>query len=182
MRTSVWVAVACPTTGRVILAKRSQATRNAGQWNFFGGGLDRGERPEKTARRELREEAGLIVDAGHLVPLAEAVSAGKRNLLYGLAVATELKPQLNDESEEYRWLRIEEIKAHHLLHLPTRQLAPMVETWMDALTSPDAAEAWHVAGSDRAKAKNKPPSRPRVLAAWQVLRRLFDETPPTDFL
>ena len=156
VRTSVWIAVACPSSGRVLLAKRSQTTRNSGQWNFFGGGLDRGERPKKTARRELREEAGIQVGDSRLVPLGEAVSAGKRNLLYGLAVDSEIQPKLNQESEAFRWMPPGEITAHHLLHHATRQLWPVCQAWLNTLgDDPPAADL-------------------SIRSTWQRLRRIFE--------
>jgi 8-oxo-dGTP diphosphatase len=39
-------------------------------WNFPGGGIKRGERPEAAARRELAEEVGLV--APRLLPAGEA--------------------------------------------------------------------------------------------------------------
>lgn len=138
------------------MAKRSRLTRNPGQWNFFGGGLDRHERPEKTARRELREEAGLIVRSSQLIPLGEAMAAGKNNLLFGLSVDSELIPRLNHESESWRWMQPDEVAGHHLLHHATRQLWPVCAQWLAgqaALPLPAAAI---------------PPT------AWQRLRHIFD--------
>jgi 8-oxo-dGTP pyrophosphatase MutT (NUDIX family) len=44
----------------LILTRRAHALRNhSGQWAFPGGKMDRGERPEDTALRELAEEVGL---------------------------------------------------------------------------------------------------------------------------
>jgi 8-oxo-dGTP diphosphatase len=172
VRTSVWIAVVCPTTGRVLLARRSRATRNGGQWNFFGGGLERGERPEQTARRELREEAGLVVPVSGLVPLGESVSGGKRNLLFGLALAGEVAPRLNGESDEHRWVRPEEVRAHHLLHKPTQQLEPFVGTWLRGMMTPEAPpRGTPVLAEDGAA------DRPTgVDAAWHALRRVFERT------
>ncbi|CAA7611672.1 NUDIX hydrolase [Magnetospirillum sp. UT-4] len=133
MRTSVWVAVVCPPTRRVLVAKRAQVARNAGMWNFFGGGLDRGEVPLRAARRELHEEAGLLVPPSRLVPLGAAVTTGKRNLLYGLSLPEEFEPVLNEESDEGRWLRLTELKSHHPLHEPTRYLVHHVEAWLLSL-------------------------------------------------
>ena len=44
------------TDGRVLLAKRPQGKPLAGLWEFPGGKVEDGERPEDTLIRELREE------------------------------------------------------------------------------------------------------------------------------
>ncbi len=47
-------------TGRVLIAQRPPGKRLAGLWEFPGGKVEAGERPEETAVRELKEE--LAVD------------------------------------------------------------------------------------------------------------------------
>ncbi|MFO1266494.1 MAG: CoA pyrophosphatase [Rubrivivax sp.] len=48
----------------LLLTRRSTKLRaHAGQWAWPGGRIDAGETPEEAARRELREEVGLEVDA-----------------------------------------------------------------------------------------------------------------------
>jgi ADP-ribose pyrophosphatase YjhB (NUDIX family) len=42
--------------GRLLLIRNSYG---AGSWSFLGGGIGRGEAPERAAARELREETGL---------------------------------------------------------------------------------------------------------------------------
>lgn len=49
--------------GRILLQRRA----DDGRWGIPGGGMDLGETLEETARRELREETGLV--AGELVLL-----------------------------------------------------------------------------------------------------------------
>jgi 8-oxo-dGTP diphosphatase len=49
----------------VLVTKRA-AGRDQGTWAFPGGHLDVGEHPTATARRELREETALAVDAEQL--------------------------------------------------------------------------------------------------------------------
>lgn len=45
--------------GQVLMEERDEDTLNyPGYWNLPSGGSEPGERPEETARRELREEAG----------------------------------------------------------------------------------------------------------------------------
>ena len=110
------------------------------------------------ARRELREEAGIVVAPSQLIALGEVLSGDKINLLYGLAVDTEIKPRLNHESDSYRWMQPPEIAASQLLHHATRTSWPHCERWLATLATEPAA-----------------PGLP-TLTAWQRVRHLFEPT------
>jgi 8-oxo-dGTP diphosphatase len=58
--------------GRVLLAQRPEGKPMAGLWEFPGGKVEAGERPEDTLIRELREELGIVVRDECLAPLAFA--------------------------------------------------------------------------------------------------------------
>jgi len=63
------------TDGRVLIAQRPAGRPMAGLWEFPGGKVEDGERPEDTLIRELKEELGIIVDEPCLAPLAFASHA-----------------------------------------------------------------------------------------------------------
>jgi len=138
MRVSVWVAVVCPGTSRVLLAKRGPTTRNAGRWNFFGGGLDPGEHPEETAIRELAEEAGIDSHPDDLIYLGDSVSGSKRNLLFVVTTEAEFEPIINHESQAWAWVSIDDLLALHPLHGPTQKLSPLVRSWSRKIPRPPA--------------------------------------------
>ena len=58
--------------GRVLLAQRPAGKTMAGLWEFPGGKVEDGERPEQSLIRELREELGIVVSEACLAPLTFA--------------------------------------------------------------------------------------------------------------
>jgi 8-oxo-dGTP diphosphatase len=60
---------------RVLIAQRPSGKPMAGLWEFPGGKVEAGERPEQTLIRELKEELGIVVDVACLAPLTFASHA-----------------------------------------------------------------------------------------------------------
>ena len=58
--------------GRVLIAQRPPEKEMAGLWEFPGGKVEQGERPEDTLIRELHEELGIVVSESCLSPLTFA--------------------------------------------------------------------------------------------------------------
>src|ERR1700732_2764162 len=72
------LVVACALVdadNRVLSAQRPQGKTLAGLWEFPGGKLEPGERPEATLIRELHEEIGITVKEACLAPLTFASHA-----------------------------------------------------------------------------------------------------------
>jgi 8-oxo-dGTP diphosphatase len=61
--------------GRVLLARRPAGKPMAGLWEFPGGKVEAGERPEESLIRELTEELGITVNEACLAPLTFASHA-----------------------------------------------------------------------------------------------------------
>jgi len=61
--------------GRVLIAERPAGKPMAGLWEFPGGKVEAGERPEETLIRELKEELGIVVNEACLAPLTFASHA-----------------------------------------------------------------------------------------------------------
>jgi 8-oxo-dGTP pyrophosphatase MutT (NUDIX family) len=70
--TGVTVLLDC--NGMALLTRRqfdesgNSGKHSGGAWVFPGGGIDLGETPVMAAQRELREEAGAVVDIDLFVP------------------------------------------------------------------------------------------------------------------
>ena len=58
--------------GRVLIAERPPGKSMAGLWEFPGGKVETGERPEECLIRELAEELGIAVNEACLAPLTFA--------------------------------------------------------------------------------------------------------------
>jgi 8-oxo-dGTP diphosphatase len=58
--------------GRILMAQRPEGKQLAGLWEFPGGKVEPGERPEETLIRELHEELGIVVKEACLAPLTFA--------------------------------------------------------------------------------------------------------------
>src|ERR1700691_6020422 len=74
----VVLVVACAlidADGRVLLGERPGGRAVAGLWEFPGGKVEAGERPEQSLIRELNEELGIVVKEACLAPLTFASHA-----------------------------------------------------------------------------------------------------------
>ncbi len=73
LRLLLVVAVALvDADGRVLVSERPAGKQLAGLWEFPGGKVEPGERPEETLIRELAEELGITVAEPCLAPLTFA--------------------------------------------------------------------------------------------------------------
>ncbi len=103
----VVAAALVDTDGRVLLAQRPPGKQLAGLWEFPGGKVDPGERPEETLIRELAEELGIAVKEPCLAPLTFASHAYPDfHLLMPLYICRRWEgfPQ-SREAQALRWVR-----------------------------------------------------------------------------
>jgi 8-oxo-dGTP diphosphatase len=93
--------------GRVLLAQRPAGKPMAGLWEFPGGKIEAGERPEETLIRELKEELGIAVNEACLAPLTFAShSYADFHLLMPLYVCRRWEGTVTAlEGQQLAWVR-----------------------------------------------------------------------------
>jgi 8-oxo-dGTP diphosphatase len=100
--------------GRVLIAQRPEGKQLAGLWEFPGGKVEAGERPEETLIRELHEELGIAVQEPCLAPLTFASHAYETfHLLMPLYVCRRwdgfVQPR---EGQALKWVRPRDLASY----------------------------------------------------------------------
>lgn len=110
LRQDILLVVACALVdddGRVLIAKRPEGRSMAGLWEFPGGKIEPGERPEDALIRELGEELGIDVSESCLAPLTFASHTYEAfHLLMPLYVCRRWEGELEArEGQQLAWVR-----------------------------------------------------------------------------
>ena len=117
--------------GRVLIAQRPPGKTLAGLWEFPGGKIEPGERPEQGLIRELDEELGITVKEACLAPLSFASHAyADVHLLMPLFVCRRwegfVRPR---EGQALKWVRPRDLSAYPM---PPAD-APLIPALIDLL-------------------------------------------------
>ena len=100
--------------GRVLLAQRPQGKSMAGLWEFPGGKIEPGERPEQSLIRELKEELNIDVKEACLAPLTFASHAySDFHLLMPLYICRRWDGIVEArEQQALKWVRPNELRNY----------------------------------------------------------------------
>jgi 8-oxo-dGTP diphosphatase len=99
---------------RVLIAQRPDGKQLAGLWEFPGGKIDAGERPETALIRELREELGIVVKPACLAPLTFASHAYEDfHLLMPLYICRRWEGFVQArEGQALKWVRAKDLRNY----------------------------------------------------------------------
>ena len=117
--------------GRVLVTQRPEGKQLAGFWEFPGGKVESGERPEAALIRELKEELAIDVSESCLAPLTFASHAYEDfHLFMPLYVCRRWKGIVNGhEGQALKWLRPRDLRG---LTMPPAD-APLIPFLEDLL-------------------------------------------------
>jgi 8-oxo-dGTP diphosphatase len=115
--------------GRVLIAERPEGKQLAGLWEFPGGKIEPGERPEVTLIRELHEELGITVEEPCLAPLTFASHAYESfHLLMPLYVCRRwsgfVQPR---EGQRLKWVRPRDLRNYPMPPADEPLIPPLIE-------------------------------------------------------
>ena len=100
--------------GRVLIAQRPAHKSMSGLWEFPGGKVEPGERPEETLIRELKEELGIRVEEPCLAPLTFASHGyDSFHLLMPLYVCRRWEGFVQPlEGQALKWVKAQELRSY----------------------------------------------------------------------
>jgi 8-oxo-dGTP diphosphatase len=111
------LVVACAlidADNRVLIAQRPEGKTLAGLWEFPGGKLEPGERPEPALIRELQEELGITVHESCLAPLTFASHGYETfHLLMPLYICRKWEGDVaSREGQKLAWVRANKLRDY----------------------------------------------------------------------
>lgn len=95
------VAAVIERDGRLLACRRAPGRDAAGRWEFPGGKVEPGERPEDALVREIREELGVRIDVGALL---DRTVTGRVDLACYAARLTDAPPTASTDHDALRWV------------------------------------------------------------------------------
>ena len=126
------LVVACALVdvdNRVLIAKRPEGKAMAGLWEFPGGKLEAGERPEEALVRELKEELDIETKVDCLAPLSFA-SYGYEDfhLLMPLYICRRFWGQpRGKEGQEIKWVRANQLRNFDMPPADEPLIPPLID-------------------------------------------------------
>ncbi len=115
--------------GRVLIAQRPVGKQFGGLWEFPGGKIEPGERPEAALIRELAEELAISVKAACLAPLSFASHAYEDfHLLMPLYACWRWEGFVQGrEGQALKWVKAGALRDHPMPPADGPLIAPLIE-------------------------------------------------------
>ncbi|SNZ20796.1 8-oxo-dGTP diphosphatase MutT [Cohaesibacter gelatinilyticus] len=114
---------------RILIAQRPEGKNLAGMWEFPGGKVDTGERPEQALIRELEEELGIQTWKSCLAPLTFASHAYEDfHLLMPLYICRRWEgvPQ-SKEGQALKWVRAGVLRDYPMPPADIPLIPPLID-------------------------------------------------------
>ena len=113
---SVSCFINAKNTGRMLILRRADEDYK-GCWSLMSGGVDMGEVPDETIKREIQEELGVNLNYDTLNYINATKHPERTHHYFELTVNEEFEPVLNPENDAYMWINMSELpnKTHPLL-------------------------------------------------------------------
>ncbi len=93
-----------------LLLRRAANTRCTGAWEIVHGTIERGERPELAARRELHEETGLALERLYSITLGgfylHQQGVVSLSVAFCAIVPAACDPVIGEEHDAFEWLAV----------------------------------------------------------------------------
>ena len=126
------LVVACALVdvdNRVLIAKRPEGKAMAGLWEFPGGKLETGERPEEALVRELKEELDIETKVDCLAPLSFAsYGYDDFHLLMPLYICRRFWGQpRGKEGQEIKWVRANRLRSFDMPPADEPLIPPLID-------------------------------------------------------
>ena len=104
----------------ILLLHKPETSRHPAFWQPITGGMEKGENPVEACIREVKEEADLDIKSRLIQDLnykfeifiEEDDLVIKKSLFLCRYLASVLKIQISDEHDDYRWVKLEEVKNY----------------------------------------------------------------------
>lgn len=113
---SVSCFINAKNTGRMLVLRRATEDYK-GCWSLMSGGVDSGEVPDETIKREIQEELGVNLNYDTLNYINATKHPERTHHYFELTVNQEFEPVLNPENDAYMWINMSELpkNTHPLL-------------------------------------------------------------------
>jgi len=118
----------------VLIAQRPEGKAMAGLWEFPGGKVEQGERPEETVIRELHEELGITIKEPCLAPFVFASHAYESfHLLMPLYLCRRWEGIVQaKEHKALAWVRPKDLACNARYPMPAADI-PLIPLLRDLL-------------------------------------------------